>query len=497
MSGWLRDLFGPAPQVDEVKEAVDAYAAALRALPGDGSTVTDADLLKVLVARDQVARAVASGKSLSAEQCQRLAESDGLLKGRAGEIDVITQGGRLEAWRQSVQPAATAWWWSLDQEVATQSPVTPLCAVLTIVIVAATASLMTDVGTKLLSGKLDRLTLAVSGGQALLVALAGGSLTKTGARIGAELLSRVRAPLFLAPAVPVVIAAVAFVFVWALSASLPSIARWWYFLDGFQLQQAGQINRSIERYQKAVSLDSNFHAAHYQLGVAHETTSDFDKAVSEFQLAQRIRPDDKSTYTRTRQIMQWRESFVSPAESRQKASQKGSAFLFRQDDTENDLIFNVIVKMTFLLLERGDFGAALIPIEDQLDELGCFTVKPADYPGLADYRNTAVACYLLFVSRGWANLGLKNLKSAESDLNKAIDLLKSTRFGQGAAQEAGREEGIGPYCLLAQVVEARDGKGTVTDQSRPLWAKCAVNQRISEEGYSWRWLELAHDRTVP
>ena len=58
------------------------------------------------------------------------------------------------------------------------------------------------------------------------------------------------------------------------------------------------------------------------------------------------------------------------------------------------------------------------------------------------------------------------------------------------------QEGVGPYCLLAQIVEARAKATVSTPDSRIYWSKCSLNRPIPNEGVSWRWIELAHDRAT-
>jgi DNA-binding winged helix-turn-helix (wHTH) protein len=140
--------------------------------------------------------------------------------------------------------------------------------------------------------------------------------------------------------------------------ALPWIARS-YNNRGWQLQQQGQLNAAIQDYQRALTLDSSYAAAHYNLADAYEEIPDYDKALQEYQQA------------------------------------------INADLTFYEAYNNL---SRLYILRRKDYGAALRLLERGL------SLKPQE-PSVQ---------YSLYKNYGWANLELQNWNRAEQNLRAAL-----------------------------------------------------------------------------
>jgi DNA-binding winged helix-turn-helix (wHTH) protein/Tfp pilus assembly protein PilF len=129
---------------------------------------------------------------------------------------------------------------------------------------------------------------------------------------------------------------------------------------GVQLQQGGRLKDAIQYYQRALSLNSAYAEAHYNLADAYEEIPDYEKALEEYQRAIDI---DLAFY---------------PA-------------------------YNNLSRLYIL---RGNYGPALNLLDRAL------SLKP---------KETSVQ-YSLFKNYGWANFGLHNLGQAEQNLRSAVEL---------------------------------------------------------------------------
>jgi len=158
------------------------------------------------------------------------------------------------------------------------------------------------------------------------------------------------------------LAFIALTFGIALVRSFPRIARS-YNNRGYQLQQQGQLQAAIEAYQRALSLNSGYAAAHYNLADAYEEIPNYEKALEEYQLA-----------------------------------------------IDADLRFYpAYVDLSRLyILRRKDYGAALSLLDRAL------ILKPQE-PSIQ---------YSLDKNYGWANFELHNLGQAEQNLRFALGLVQ-------------------------------------------------------------------------
>jgi hypothetical protein len=96
----------------------------------------------------------------------------------------------LADWRDALQPAPSAWWWSLDALAAPAASPHPLWPVLAGALITLAVSLATDVSLRFLSGRPDLLGLLGTFTQAMLALLAGSAFTRVGGEKVERLLDR-------------------------------------------------------------------------------------------------------------------------------------------------------------------------------------------------------------------------------------------------------------------------------------------------------------------
>lgn len=145
-----------------------------------------------------------------------------------------------------------------------------------------------------------------------------------------------------------------------LATSLPSIARV-YNNWGIQLKRTGDIKAAIKNYQRAISLNSGYPEAHYNLASAYEEIPDYERALEEYQSA--INAD----------------------------------FTFYE-------AYNNLARL--YILRHKDYGAALRLLDRAL------SLKPQE-PSVQ---------YSLHKNYGWANFELHHLGQAEQNLRLAVAL---------------------------------------------------------------------------
>jgi tetratricopeptide (TPR) repeat protein len=142
--------------------------------------------------------------------------------------------------------------------------------------------------------------------------------------------------------------------------SLPWVARF-YNNRGVRLQQEGQLKAAIQNYQRALTLNGGYAAAHYNLADAYEEIPNYDRALDEYQRA-----------------------------------------------IDADLMFypayNNLSRL--YILRRRDSGAALRLLDRAM------SLKPQE-PSVQ---------YSLYKNYGWANFELHNPGQAEQNLRLAIGL---------------------------------------------------------------------------
>jgi len=342
--------------------ALDAAIAAYRIALNDLQARVETDAtMRVLLARDDVARALTSAPAPTAEALTTLAELDGRLRADAPQIDRAVGSRTLVNWRQTVSPTPGAWWWSLDQVARDAEPrPSALWVILAGLFLTIAISLTADISRRFLTGGPDFVGVFSTISQAALALLAGTAFIQIGHGWIEQTLSGVGIDRSKHHLWKAGLALVVMMLILALRLSLPGIARL-YNDRGVQMQASGKTTSAIESYQRAINLNADSAQAHYNLATAYEDILDFDAALTEYQTAIRA---DPALY----------------------AAQVNLARLYN--------------------LRKLDYASALRLLNTAL------VLKPA----AVDTQ------YSLYKNRGWAHFGLKLYGLAGEDLGKALAL---------------------------------------------------------------------------
>lgn len=342
-----------------LEPAFSAYRDAIEALPHASDTDAAPRMLNTLLARGRLAEVMVQARPpFDGESLGRLVALDERLKSRSALLVDAVGRESFEAWREAFCPRAVDWWWFLDQRTEASHQESSLgWQILGAGLVAVAFSLSAEISQRFLSGGPDFFGVFSTLAQAFLAVLAGSSFTQFGGKWLERIFSRRSVRHSYRPLWKLGLALAVFVAVLVLRLSLPTISRL-YNVRGVKLTTQGQLHGAIEHFQRAIALDPSSVEPHYNLAVAYEKLLDYEKAISEYELAR------------------LRGSFP---------------------ELDNNL--------AHLYLRREDYKGAIDLLSQRM--------KPPSDPGFS---------YTFHKNRGWARLGLKLYHYAQRDLELALDL---------------------------------------------------------------------------
>lgn len=349
-----------------LNEAVTAYQDALDGLFIEFGDDVQTPMMRVLVARDKLARLVSVGRASNPDMLRRIIELDQRLKDLARDIADRVGPATLASWRETVKPVAGAWWWHLDERAASaELKPSPLWAIAAGLFLTLSISLTVEIASRFLSARPDFYGTFTTAVQALATLLAGSALTDFGRQAIERYLSRRGIRRHIQPAVGTGLALTLLLLVLGLRLSLPLWARS-YNNAGIRLQAAGRITSATEHFERAISLAPDYAVAHYNLATTYEDVLNYEQALSEYQRA-----------------------------------------------IEND--------GTFFPAYNNLARVHLLHNDDPVSALGLLNIALEQMGGSADGQQAHVQ-YSLLKNRGWANLELKHYGLAETDLKQALVL---------------------------------------------------------------------------
>ncbi|MCP4659146.1 MAG: tetratricopeptide repeat protein, partial [bacterium] len=265
---------GPAPN------AARAYDKEVRRLAGAEDPLDANAVLRCLLLRDTVARRHAHG-DLNAGDVTTVLKADETLEGLAARLALVPQ---LDAFRQRFTPSAEAWWWYL-RPPSWAARHDGLWKTLTLLCLALTISLVTDLGRRFNFDGVDLMGAIVIVLPTLLSAISAGSVLSQSLRERlAEVYGWLRIP---TPWRSMATALGAFL-VFALVA-----AGWWarpqiaglYNDQGMKAFKEKRLAAAEAAFQRAVRLDPSYARAHYNLGSTYEEMQQNDRAMMSYQVA--------------------------------------------------------------------------------------------------------------------------------------------------------------------------------------------------------------------
>ena len=268
----------------DLAAAIEQYAARLTVIQQPDATPTVEQVLEVLLARDQVQYLVTD----HTPGCGRI----GAARLCPGRPSAAAGRGHLRTispldWHGVIHPHPDDWWWFLEQPPAAHWTVRFdwLWNSLAVIWLMAAVALSVDVGRRFLSISPDTLeTFVVLGEASVAFLAAGGALTTAGRKLTDRFLRSFGVPArFLQEAKAAVAVIVLVGLVW-FRVSLPDIARF-YNNRGVAQHQSGRLTTALRDFLRALSLDPNYIAAHYNLGLVYEDMGDFEEAAVQYRFA--------------------------------------------------------------------------------------------------------------------------------------------------------------------------------------------------------------------
>jgi len=161
----------------------------------------------------------------------------------------------------------------------------------------------------------------------------------------------------------------------------------YYNNRGVQLQQNGHLKEAIESYQRAVSLNSNYAEAHYNLGDAYEDLPAFDKAAQEYQLAIEADPAFYEPYNNlARLYIKRRKDYAAALELLDRA--------WSFTPKEHSVQYTLYKNYAWASFELHQFGQAkqnlnsAIALDDARGAAHCLLAKLLDAQGATDLSTT-------------------------------------------------------------------------------------------------------------
>jgi Flp pilus assembly protein TadD len=264
-------------------DSPDTYSEAVRAIIRARGPLSDAMLLRCLVARDRIARDIRAGRLVDLRLLETVAHADDQLRALAPRLAVAPQLGDLRA---SLNPSPEAWWWypEIPQPAGTGKLLHALVPAGIVILNAATLALLLDISGRFFYEGIDfigALTIIIPA--VLALAATDGSLRKalsqaidrllptnaSGAEISRHRLILALIGLFLAA-----------VFWFSLPAFSRKYNEW-----GSQHAAHGELAAARQDLERAVRLDPTNWIAHYNLGSVRERLLVWDDAIKSYRIA--------------------------------------------------------------------------------------------------------------------------------------------------------------------------------------------------------------------
>lgn len=260
------------------------YQAALDGLPQQGDSDAQSKIMTLLIARDDVARALAESDDLSAVDVVQITDLDERLKSASVTIDAAAGRTTLINWRQSIHPLESAWWWSLDERAAAAEPRhNPLWTIPAAVLFVLSLSVIADTITTLRSGGLNGLSAFGALMQSVLALLAGSAFLSGGREFLENLFAKLGVNRKFQGASRVWLAAGVLALTLGISLLLPDVVARYRNRLGDQFFANKQYPNAVQNYQQAVALKPSFVKAHFNLALAYDKNRDYPNAIGEYE----------------------------------------------------------------------------------------------------------------------------------------------------------------------------------------------------------------------
>jgi tetratricopeptide (TPR) repeat protein len=353
-------------------ELINNYEIALNNVNNKNLSAEE-KVFEILFFRNKISKAL-KGKSLETlEQVNKISELDNLLREEKGIFNLIEKE-RLTEWQNVLQVSSDEWWWKLNESSADLK-----WNLLTGFALTASLTIGAFISSKFLLAGIDTVGIGTVFSQVFFGFLAGSAMTEAGKKIAEKIFLKIGVDQINYARCSAVISLVLLIATILFYLSLPLIARAYNF-NGTGLkhlsnsQDPARFQKAISNFKHAISLNSNFAQAHYNLAEAYEDSFDINNAIISYQNA--IQSD----------------ATMYPA-------------------------YNNLARL--YILNRNDAATALKLINK------AFSYAQDD--SLA--RDNIAIRYTLLKNRGWAYYALKSYDYAKKDLMMAVRLIPENPSG--------------------------------------------------------------------
>ncbi len=272
-----------------MQKHTDRYQSSLEQAEQNIDGLTPSEILNLLHERDQIAASLAASSLATAKHVYgHIVDLDKRLKSLGPRLVKRAGSGAFKDWRESLQSSSPGWWWNLDESLfTTEDQRNAGLLLLTALVLAVTLAYTSDVATRILSGGPDAKGFLLTGAQVCLTFIAGTAFTQTGRTWVKDFSSLIGIPHRWQPGISCLLAFCVLVGVYQFKRFLPSIADG-YHANGLAHMRRNRVSAAIDNYKRAIALDPDNKATHYDLGFAYEKILDYDDAMLEYQRAIQI-----------------------------------------------------------------------------------------------------------------------------------------------------------------------------------------------------------------
>lgn len=391
---------------DRLPQAFQHYRQALQDWQQEASVDR---ALAVLKARDALQAVLDAGPTPGIYTLQNLHNLDETLR---QQVMAMTPLVDFAAYRRSLSPPATRWWWALDelQPPHRRDRRDWLYRGGQVLLWTISLGLLGDIIRRFFLGGPGVLGVSAIAFSSLLTLLnARSELTQAGQEGFDDLLKALKVPSHWQEEAKLSATGLLTLFLLGLWLSLPSISNFYNRL-GVANAEAGRLGSAQQNYQRAIALNPDNVDAHYNLGTLYEDLQQFEQAQTQYAIA--LQGDVPQAYNNLGRL--------------------------------------------YLLPAQADPGAAVALLSVGLEVL---VEQESELKTEGEFFSTQ---YNLYKNLGWARLQQGRYEEAVFPLQAAIG---ATQRPEAAAEIANPASA---HCLLAQV-EAQQGNQTAALKS---WAEC-------------------------
>jgi tetratricopeptide (TPR) repeat protein len=427
-------------EVKSISQVLLEYESAIEILESADRQPTSTDVLGVLMKRDALQSLVLKNAELLTdfypEKVIAIADLDKRLK---KQQHVIVKLVKLSEWRAILEPTEKHWWWFFPSQ---WDRFDWLWNTLSIAALAVSLSLLINTSTKILSGGATSGTTLVVVGQSFLTLLAGGgALTQAGKEGYEKALIRLHIDKNFWQEISCGLSLLLMCSLFGINYSLPN----WAIAvnrNGVENYKNKRIESAKGDFERAIAMRPDYGEARYNLGWLYEEINDLDKAKAQYELA--VQGD-----------------------------------LQKFDKEVNHL--KALNNLGRLYILKKEYGTAVLFLNQGIQEsesTKSMTSGENSSEGGVYYSEGGIY-YNLRKNMGWARLMQERYAESEVQLRSAIALNPKRSFA---------------YCLLAQVVEAKEPSNQAI--ALEFWTKCIsyATPRDFSQSEGDDWYGLANKR---